>query len=95
MKNRPKKAIEAALIGKGFVARPGDHNYFIYHTLAGQKTLVKTKTSLGNAPKVISGDLLHAMARQCRLTSQDFLDLVDCPLHRAAYEEKLRSQGLA
>jgi hypothetical protein len=94
MKNRDKKDIEAALLTKGFQSRVSDHTYFIYHTHAGQKTLIKTKTSLGNKPKTIGGDLLHAMAQQCKLTNEQFLQLVDCPLTRDQYEGMLQGQGL-
>ena len=94
MKNRDKKDIEAALLAKGFQSRVTDHTYFIYHSTAGHKTPVKTKTSLSNKPKTIGGDLLHAMAQQCKLTNDQFLLLVDCPLTREQYENLLHDRGL-
>lgn len=81
------------MLSKGFEPRQSDHNYFIYHSAKGQKTVAKTKTSLGNKPKTIGGDLLHSMARQCKLTNEQFLDLVDCPLSREQYEAELQRQG--
>lgn len=94
-KNRPKHDVEQALAGKGFqLSRQTDHNYFIYHTEDDRKTRVKTKTSFGRKPKDIGGDLLHAMARQCHLTNDQFLQLVDCPLSRKSYEQMLDEKGL-
>ena len=41
----------------------------------------------------IPDNILAQMARQCSLPKARFLDLVDCPLDRAAYEVALREQG--
>jgi hypothetical protein len=38
--------------------------------------------------------LLGHMAKQCKVARADFLDLVDCPMDRAAYEAKLAAQGI-
>jgi len=92
--SRPKQAIEKALQDKGFCTKPGDHNYFVYHTEDGKKTRVVTKTSHGRKPKTISGDLLAFMARQCKLKNDEFLSLVDCPLTRPLYEEILNEKDL-
>lgn len=89
---RDKQEIEAGLINKGFQKRTSDHNYFIYHSKEGKKSLAKTKTSLGRGFDI--GDpLLAQMARQCGITKKLFLDLVDCPLDRDAYEKLLREGG--
>jgi hypothetical protein len=33
------------------------------------------------------------MARQCKLSKEEFLGVVDCPVSRAALEEILRERG--
>ena len=79
-------------VGRGlFQAGGGDHNFFVYHSKAGKKTRVRTKTSHGS--KEIDDNLLAQMARQCTLSNKDFGLLVDCPLSRDAYETKLLAAG--
>lgn len=92
---RARRDVEASLLAKGFARREGDHSYFIYHTAAGKKSMARTKTSHGTAARDISDELLGMMARQCGLTRGQFLDLVDCPLDRDAYERLLRQSGKA
>jgi hypothetical protein len=89
---RDKREIEAGLSKKGFVQRAGDHNYFIYVSLEGKKSMAKTKTSLGKRID-IDDNLLAQMARQCGVTKRHFLDLIDCPLQRTAYETLLKLAG--
>lgn len=89
---REKRVIEAALTGKGFTRREGDHHYFVYVTLQGRKSRVHTKTSHTPKMKEISDSLLGQMAKQCGLTKPEFLDLVDCPLSREAYEKLLEER---
>ena len=90
--SRPRKSVMASLQKKGFVMTEGDHSYFIYHTLTGKKTIVKTKVS--HSGKDISKVLMGLMAKQCKLSSLEFHELVDCPLSQEKYEEKLAEQGL-
>lgn len=90
---RPRRAVESALQAKGFERVEGDHHYFVYVTKDGRKTRARTKTS--HSPKVrdIADNLLGQMARQCLLTKPDFLRLVDCPMDRDAYEQRLVDRG--
>ncbi len=88
---RNRKETESALLGKGFQPRPGDHNYFIYWSLDGKKTIAKTKTS--HSGKDITDDLLAQMARQCKLTKPLLLQLIDCPMKREDYEGHLQKLG--
>jgi len=88
---RDKKDVESALLRKGFLKKDGDHHFYIYHTLAGLKSRVFTKTS--HSHKSISDDLLSMMARQCRLPRQQFFSLLDCPLSQNEYEVILKGQG--
>lgn len=89
---RDRRDVESALQGKGFRPKEGDHHFFLYYSLAGLKTQVFTKTS--HNEKQINDHLLGLMARQCRLTSKLFANLLDCPLDRPGYEQELRRQGL-
>jgi hypothetical protein len=89
---RKKIDVESALKKKGFNQTEGDHHWFVYITLEGKKTTSRTKTSHTQKMKDIPDNLLSQMARQCRLSKKDFLDLIDCPLSREAYEEILKDQ---
>lgn len=81
--------VERGLLRKGFEKKEGDHHYFIYCDLNGHKTAVFTKTSHTPKQRELPDHLLSLMARQCRLSKSDFFDLVDCPLSRENYENKL------
>jgi hypothetical protein len=85
--------VEASLEKKGFVARQGDHSYFTYHTRAGQKTSVWTKTSHGTGHRTLSDNLVSKMAQQCSLTTGQFKQLVACPLTREELERILVDVG--
>lgn len=88
---RKQGAVEKSLEAKGFQrAKGGDHNYFHYYSKAGKKTAVFTKTSHGS--REIDDSLLGRMAKQCKLSRADFDRLIDCPLDRNNYEEKLIEQ---
>jgi hypothetical protein len=89
-----RRAVEAALLAKGFRRVDGDHAFFIYHSLTGRKSPVRTKTSHGTGYRDIADGLVSQMAKQCRITTPEFRDLVACPLSRAEYEAKLSAQGL-
>jgi hypothetical protein len=86
---RRKDRVEGALLRKGFEQREGDHHYFVYRNLKGEKTSVFTKTSHTPKMRDIPDNLLALMARQCRLSKADFLNLVDCPLSREEYERRV------
>ena len=90
---RQKRDIEAALTAKGFLPGGGDHNFFVYVTRDGKKTRARTKTSHTARMKDVPDPLLSEMAKQCKLTKAQFLDLVDCPMSRDGYETALRERG--
>lgn len=83
-----------ALEYKGFDISERRHHFFVYRTSCGKLTDVRTMISHGSSYKSLGDDLLAKMARQCRLAKKDFLDLVNCPLSREQYEEKLKNQGI-
>ena len=92
MPPRKRRDVEAGLLTKGFQPKEGDHHFFTYHRLTDdKKTSVFTKTS--HSDPEIDDYLIGKMAKQCRLSRKDFLLLVDCPLERTEYEQKLVASG--
>lgn len=89
--SRKQSDVEKSLEAKGFQRTTGDHNFFHYHSKAGKKSRVFTKTSHG--AREIDDNLLSQMAKQCKLSNKDFGLLTDCPLDRDSYEAKLIAQG--
>ena len=87
---KKRKDVESALVSKGFVQNDTHHHMFVYYTRAGKKTTLRTRTSHGM--REIGDNLLGQMAKQCGLRKKDFLDLVDCPLNRAGYEEQVKDR---
>jgi hypothetical protein len=90
---KDKRKVEDGLLKKGFKSQEGDHHFFIYHTLQGKKSSIRTKTSHTPKMKEIGDGLLAQMAKQCGLNKQDFNNLIDCPLSREQYEVLLVKQG--
>lgn len=95
MPSLDKKRIEQSLSKKGFIKDDGgrDHQYYRYCTADGKKTTIFTKLSHSSA-KSISTSLVSMMARQCKLETNDFCELVNCSMGREKYENTLRAQGL-
>ena len=83
------RKVQSALERKGFVKKGSGHKHFIYHTLDGMKTSVRTMISHGRGNAVIGDDLLHRMAQQCHLQKSEFENLIECPLSRKDYERML------
>ncbi len=90
---KDKRKVEEALLKKGFEEKEGDHHFFIYHTLQGKKSSIRTKTSHTPKMKELNDGILALMAKQCRLNKQDFINLIDCPLSREQYEVRLKEHG--
>jgi hypothetical protein len=88
---RAKRVVEASLLAKGFQRANTHHRYFVYYTVGGIKTAVRTYTSQGAGE--IDDYLLGQMSKQCKITKADFLQLVDCPLSQAGYEALLQQSG--
>ena len=88
-----RREIENALKRKGFRQSNRDHKFFIYFTKEGKKTIVSTKISHGTGHSDIGSNLVNRMARQCKLTSREFNNLVKCLLSRDRYERELDKQG--
>ncbi|MCA0428809.1 MAG: hypothetical protein LCH37_15340 [Bacteroidetes bacterium] len=76
---------------KGFVENEkADHRFFeFYHN---EKMICKTKVSHNSQD--IDDYLISNMAKQVKLSKNDFIALVECTLSQNGYEEKLRISGL-
>ena len=88
-----RRDVEIALEKKGFRPKEGDHSFFTYHTLAGQKTSVWTKTSHGSGYKTLGNTLVSAMAKQCGLTNGQFKQFIECSLTQEIMERILVETG--
>ena len=84
-----RAAVERALKAKGFRPKESHHRYFVYYTEEGIKSPVRTKTSRGKGAADISSSLISQMAKQCKLRTAEFRDLVDCTMSQAEYEALL------
>jgi len=83
--------VESALLQKGFTLEDGDHRYyFFFHA---RRQIARTKVSHGTKYKDLADALLTMMARQCHLTENQFLELVDCSMSQQEYEHFLHEQG--
>lgn len=77
---------------KGFVdshSRSCDHKYL--DLFIDNKYVGYTKISHGNGD--LNDFLIKQMSDQCKLSKQQFADLVNCPLSKEAYIEILREKG--
>lgn len=91
---RPKAKVISGLTSKGFVEKPGDHIILVYYSTSGEKTNVRTMASHSPKMKDIPDPLIAQMARQCKLSKSEFLDVVDCPMSRSELEDVLRERGI-
>jgi len=89
---RKARVVQSALLYKGFELKNTHHKFFSYVSTDGRLTSIKTRISQGE--NEIHDILLNQMAKQCHLSKEEFLDLVDCPLDRTRYEEILIKKGL-
>jgi len=87
---RSKRQIDRALRKKGFDRRHS-HHVFYWLTVDGKTSEVFTRMSQGRGE--VGSALIARMARQCRLSTNEFLSLVDCPMTGNAYVERLEAGG--
>lgn len=92
---RERREILKNLLAKGFQKKQGSkHVCLIYHTPEGVSSAIVTVLSRGTGYKSIGDPLLGKMARQCELSRQKFLDLVDCEMDQTEYEQRLKARGV-
>ena len=83
-----QRDILGSLERKGFMRRKkGDHIHLVYYDLVGKKTQARTKLSHGTKHRSISAVLVGLMARQCKLSTNEFVRLVDCSMDQREYDE--------
>ena len=79
---------------KGFVDSENksvDHKYLeLFHE---GKLILYTKVSHGSKSD-LDDYLIKQMSTQCKLSKQDFADLVNCPLSEKEYLKKLKDLGV-
>lgn len=90
MKPLKTDKIKSSLVKKGFSAGNGDHKYYTLYCNC-KKTQIFTKVSHGK-PEV-GEPLLGMMARQVRLSKDQFADLINCPLSKEEYMQMMKDQG--
>lgn len=91
---KARKDVVSALEYKGFDTTQGSHQFFVYRTSSGKLTDIRTMISHGSSYKSLGDDLLSKMAKQCKLVKKEFIDLINCPLSREEYEQKLKERNL-
>lgn len=79
-----KKAFKS-LKKKGFETYNGDHKFLEY--FYDGKLILHTKISHGE--KELNNYLIAQMSKQCKLSKEDFIDLVECPLSAEDYLQRL------
>lgn len=93
MPSLKKRDVQTNLQKKGFALREGDHVYLHYITLDGRRTGIRTKIS--HSPKGdINSGVVSAMARQCQLTTAQFVDFASCTISQDDYERILQTKGV-
>ncbi|MDR3197072.1 MAG: hypothetical protein LBU34_04300 [Planctomycetaceae bacterium] len=93
MSTRKRTEIEKALSQKGFQLQENkDHRYYFFRV--NGKSITKTKVSHGIKYKDLSDDLISQMAKQCRLSKNDFLKFIDCSMSQQQYENQLQQKNL-
>lgn len=84
MPSLERSDVESSLVKKGFVRDDRDHRFYrLVHE--GKTTGIFTMTSHGTGYKRLGDDLVSKMAKQLKLKTKEFVDLVECPLTAEAY----------
>jgi hypothetical protein len=90
---RYRKKVKNTLKAKGFSERKSTHFFYSFKT-GGLTTSILTQVSKGSSYHKLDEWHLKQMAKQCHLTIEQFLDLVDCSMSRSEYEHHLRNSDL-
>ena len=87
---RKGREVDAALRKKGFRRDvDGKHIWYYFRDSNDEEADVKVMMSHGMMGHSLSAKLIGDMARQLRLTKQQFLALIDCTLDEEGYSELL------
>lgn len=83
----PAREVAPALQRKVFLVQETHHTRFIYYTSDGRKSSIHTKIS--HSHKEISTTNIKNMAEQCKLTTQQFVQMIACTISKEQYEQIL------
>jgi len=72
----------------GAVKDNRDHRVFVVQVT--DRIKIRTKVSHGSGYKTIGSQLVSDMARQCRVTTGEFTELVTCTLSREQWVERVK-----
>lgn len=94
MATRDRADIAGSLLKKGFVleSKKRDHDFYFLE-VEGFRTQIYTKLSRGSSYKTYNKQLLGMMKNQLKLTNEQLLELIDCPMDLAKYLNVLVEQG--
>lgn len=82
--------VRSSLKKKGFnLVENSHHYYWLYYN--GKKTNIRTHVSHND--QIIDDYLINKMKKQVCLSKEDFLDLINCPLSKEEYIQKLLDKG--
>ena len=84
------KQIETSLSKKGFVLKQSHHRFYTLY-IDGKRTSIRTRLSHG--AKEYDDHLLGQMSKQVKLTKEQVLELIDCPMSEERYKEILIDSG--
>jgi predicted RNA binding protein YcfA (HicA-like mRNA interferase family) len=83
--------IANSLLKKGFKEKNTSHTHLILF-IDGKKTSIFTFISHGK--KEISDELMHKMAKQLKLSHEQFCELVDCSMNGETLREFYLDEGI-
>ena len=90
----PNREIQSGLRRKGFVQKNKGHKTLRYIASDGTRTSIFTHYSHGSGGRDVKDRVIGMMARQCKISTKQFRQLVGCPLTIQAYEELLCQRGV-
>ncbi|HED36657.1 MAG TPA: hypothetical protein ENI76_00180 [Ignavibacteria bacterium] len=89
-----RKNISRNLLKKGFVKKEDKHHIYFHHHYKGVDTGIYTFMSHGKKHEDYDRKVLSKMKKQLKLDStQDLVDLVNCPMSEDRYNEILREKN--
>ena len=90
---RNARDVDRSLRAKGFAVREQKrHRRYFFFLEDGSKSPISTSMSR-TSKRSVGGGLAAFMAKDCRLTNQEFEQLIDCPLSQEGFEDLLRDRG--
>lgn len=86
--------LSSGLCKKGFFRNvTGKHIQFFLENNDAHESGIVTMMSHGMLGKTISANVISQMAKQCQLSKNQFIELVDCRLSEKEYRVILREKG--